>query len=522
MGLRARLLKLLWLIPAIPGVWQLGLLLYTVARRWAFPYDLEWMEGGMLAHALRLSEGDSIYAPPSVDFVPYLYTPLYPTLLAGLGKVFGLGYKLGRAVSILSMAAVVALSIWAVLREAPRGWRALAAAAASTAVGFYAATYPFVDGWYDLVRGDSLFMALGLGGIVALRAWARLPRGWWHGRVAVAAALLALSFHCKQTGVLLVAAGGIALLFLNWRAVPTYVVVAGVIGGGGTLLLDKLTGGWFWIYIFRVHQQHDTNTERFFRSFELILAHFPALTILVVATLIAVAIFAIARGRLPRGGGGFLYWTWMYAAGTLIGALGWATQWAHFNAYIPAFVFGGLAAASAVVALAGCAEEIELPAPARAAIAAVVLLVLGHNLWVERWEPKPLIPTRENRAAGDKLIRRLAAVEGDVYVPAHPWYAVLAGKRPFVHRMGILDVGYRAPRKARKEPLPPRAQKVAGLEEALRSGRFGAVVMDDKCQPYEFPGLKQGYKLETRLPRDERPRVVSGASTTPTEIWVRK
>src|SRR5688572_21865114 len=94
-----RTLSLLWLIAAAPGLYQVALLAVTVARRLLFPYDLEWMEGGMLNHALRLAEGQPIYAPPSIDFVPYLYTPLYPALLAWLGKVFGLTYQLGRAVS---------------------------------------------------------------------------------------------------------------------------------------------------------------------------------------------------------------------------------------------------------------------------------------------------------------------------------------------------------------------------------------------------------------------------------------
>src|SRR5262245_39687639 len=75
-------------------------LLIAFVRRVPYGYDLEWMEGGMLCHALRFLEGKPIYAPPSVDFVPYLYTPFYPVLLALLSYVFGLGYGLGRVVSL--------------------------------------------------------------------------------------------------------------------------------------------------------------------------------------------------------------------------------------------------------------------------------------------------------------------------------------------------------------------------------------------------------------------------------------
>ena len=46
------------------AVWFVALLCYVFARRFAYPYDLEWMEGGMIAHALRLVEHQPIYAPP--------------------------------------------------------------------------------------------------------------------------------------------------------------------------------------------------------------------------------------------------------------------------------------------------------------------------------------------------------------------------------------------------------------------------------------------------------------------------
>src|SRR5712692_2235180 len=82
-----------------------AVLLYVFARRLTYPYDLEWMEGGMLCHALRLMEGKPIYAAPSVDFIPYLYTPLYPYVLFLLSKVVGLGYTVARLVSVLSFVA---------------------------------------------------------------------------------------------------------------------------------------------------------------------------------------------------------------------------------------------------------------------------------------------------------------------------------------------------------------------------------------------------------------------------------
>src|SRR5437899_12451711 len=71
-------------------------LAFAFGRRIAYPYDLEWMEGGMLCHALRLVHGEPIYAEPSARFVSFAYMPLYPAVLRALSPSFGLRYLPAR------------------------------------------------------------------------------------------------------------------------------------------------------------------------------------------------------------------------------------------------------------------------------------------------------------------------------------------------------------------------------------------------------------------------------------------
>src|SRR5439155_1724279 len=65
--------------------------------------------GALPPHAHRLQNGLAMYPPPSIEFIPYLYTPLYPSLLAVLGNVFGLGYVLGRVLSVLSLVGIAVI-----------------------------------------------------------------------------------------------------------------------------------------------------------------------------------------------------------------------------------------------------------------------------------------------------------------------------------------------------------------------------------------------------------------------------
>ena len=72
--------------------------LQDFAQRVVYPWDIEWMEGGMLVHVYRLQNDLGLYVRPSADFVPYIYPPLYPWLMSILGEP---SYALGRSVSLV-------------------------------------------------------------------------------------------------------------------------------------------------------------------------------------------------------------------------------------------------------------------------------------------------------------------------------------------------------------------------------------------------------------------------------------
>jgi hypothetical protein len=503
-----------WVIVALPALYQLYLLSTAITGRLTYPYDLEWMEGGMLHHAMRIHDGRGIYTPPSIDFIPFLYTPLYPSLLALFSGVFGISYTVGRVVSLLSLLGTMASAFFHLGSRRHEHAR-LGPAIAGTVfgLGLFAAAYPYMEGWYDLVRADMFFLYIVTAAIAGLPRWSTVGTGLrGHGRVAAGAAMLALAFFTKQTGIIYVALGGMIVLVLAWRRVMTYVVVAGAIGLGGTALLQKTTDGWFWIYIREIHAAHDFNMDRFWKSFEYILWHFPAMSIVVVVTIVALVVTRIAKGTLPRGTHPFLLWAPVFAVSTLVGAVGWGTEFAHFNAYMPAFLHGGLAAGAAIPAWFAITRVWWSPRARTDIVATIVALAaaipLAITCYTRVWKPEKFIPTAKDRAAGDKLIARIAAIDGEVWMPSHPWYLHLANKTPHVHRMGIKDVTARKPR------------PVLHLDEAIDEQWFSAIVLDDRDVQLELPRLATRYRAAVELPRDERPRLYTGAKVTPATIWI--
>jgi hypothetical protein len=484
----------------------LASLAWALALRAGYPYDLEWMEGGMLCHALRIARDQPLYGPPSVDFIPYLYTPLYPFLLAKLGGVAGIGYGLGRAISLVALVGTLLLGY--VYARRAGGSRATAL----IVPGLMAAAYVPTGAWYDLARPDTLFLFL---------VTAALLCGVWGRRrpaaVAVAALLMVAAFFTKQTASPFMIGLGVVLMIVSFRAALLYGAVLALVGLPALWWANRSTDGWFWTYVSTLHRQHDFYPLRAFVGA-------PVRLLLMLGPAVALVPWALLRRRSPE----LLFAVVLAALGLVAACLGYGTQWAFTNAFIPGIFFPAIAIATAAGRLI-VAERTEhvphkRPAVVYALLLPALLLATGIVLpWARAhlWNGKAIglpddeptarelvrfVPTARDRQDGAQLVSRLAATPGEVLIPFHPFYAHLAGKRTYLHRMGVLDVG-------RAGMGAPR-----GLKEAIAEKRFSLVVMDDKIDGslFQWPGLSAAYRLTGHV---AGPRALSGAQTRPRDLY---
>jgi len=114
-----------------------------------------------------------------------------------------------------------------------------------------------------------------------------------------------------------------------------------------------LTDGWLWIYIYRLHQSHETLFERIWPETPRILFDYGFMLLVPIA---ACLLFVAFRRRLSRR---LFYWASMAATGLATAAVGSATQGAYDNAYIPAVYFGALLSAACAVELPALAAGLR-------------------------------------------------------------------------------------------------------------------------------------------------------------------
>ena len=434
----------------------LGLLLWTVAGRLTYPYDLEWMEGGMLLHGQRVAQGLQLYVAPGPEFIPYIYPPLYAWLLGLCGRLGLLGYAAGRTISLLGTLAAAGALVAVVRQEGGRTTWGVAAAA------LFLSCYDDSGTFYDLVRIDGL--------MIGLLSWSLvLTRG---GRLRAGGLLLVLAFLTKHNAaafglpmlVWLVARRGWrdGLRFTAWSAAPAMLAVVG---------LQLVSEGRFLTYLLQVPAAHGFVLERFFplapKELALALPWTSALAI------------GVGLVLLRRAGEGAAWWL---AAGSLAVLLCMLMR-GHQGGYLNVLVPGHWALAMwAGLAMAALDRQMG-----RSTVRWGLGALLLAQLWLGRWSPATWSPTAADRAAGDMLVARLRAIDGDVLSPHAPYLPVQAGKRPSFALISLWDVDH---------DDGPFAADVTFLRRDLAEHRWAAVLLASSKFGH---GLNEHYELAERL-----------------------
>jgi hypothetical protein len=443
--------------------------------RIGYPYELEWIEGGMVDQVRWILSGRGLYVPPSLEFVPNYYTPLYLYLTAGLCKVMGVGFLPLRLISFVSSLGCFWM-IGSMVRRETGSWTW---AIAST--GLFAASYRATGAWMDIARIDSLFLLLALAAAYLVRVRRDTP-----GLIA-AGLLMGLSFLTKQSALII--AGPLMLFTLlankGWSRLAFAATFVGLVVGT-TVLFDAFTDGWYSRYVFGLPNQHPY-VEAVWASFWL---RDIGDNLVVAATM---SFFAVILGpRVHRGRDGHFYG--MLLAG-MMGAA-WLSR-LHLGGYDNV-----LMPAAAVLAIGfGLGAERLLSALQGTSIADAVRggdrpgfhgVLLGTTYLAGIWQfallaysPGQQVPSQADRRSGDAMITALAKLDGDVLMPEHGFLHTLAGRNTYHAQSGALAAVLQGTDRRMTDDL------LDAFRRAIRARRYDVLVLDElRCG---IPGFGQEF-----------------------------
>ena len=384
------------------------LFLYTALRRMHYPFDLEWVESGILVSVARIVHHQPLYTAPSMDYIPYLYAPLYFYVCAFVAKFTGISFFTLRLVSTLSALGSLAILFAFVYRET-RDWFA-----AIATVGVFVSLYSFIGAWFDIGRVDSLFVFLFLLALYCTR----------FAHPIVAAIVWTLAFQTKQSAI------PIAILFLltYWERERKSRVVIGlttfaVLAWSSIHLIDHANGGWYNFYVFGATKGLPP-VMRMGALYipEVVLA--PLAVALLVIAASAVLVPSSLKSRTAR----------FYLIGSFTTFMAfWYVHWHRgvgnsmqvLYAWIALML--GIALHRIMSALAKPESPLQAWTPR---LQALLLLAVCIQLASQIYNPGQYIPPASQREAREALIAQVQQIPGDVYIVNHSFDDVLANKQP--------------------------------------------------------------------------------------------
>jgi hypothetical protein len=391
-----------------PALWHLRTLFTLVRGRLMFPLELEWLESGHLYHVDRLLRHLPIYVDPATGFAPYPYPPGYWIVVAAIGRLAGLDFWTGRAVSSASIVATMLLLGLILFRSAACSSRALGVAFAGLGAGSIAAGYPIGGASFDLARPDALATFL----VIAAAALVGDRRTSLQRTVAVVVVATA-AIWVKQTNVLFVGwlvafalgrdrRGGLAIL------VATTALSIALFG-----ILQAMTGGWFstWFFLMR---HHPITWSACLDPLLGFLRHAPFLV-----GVPPLSIWLWRRRWLRRES---VKWLGMLGAAIVSSTLAYAKVGGWLNVYTPVLFLAWPVSLFLVADLtAGLAERPVVPWALTAA-ASIFLFVL-------RYPSSAYVPTPAMWQEAERFHGAVAGLDGDVVIVVSAFTAVRGGKR---------------------------------------------------------------------------------------------
>ena len=442
--------KLLRWIALALGAAYGALFLFSAALRLVYPYEVEWNEGAVLDHAIRILHGLPIYSAPSLDFAAFVYTPLYYYLTALLMSIGGIGLWAGRAVSMGSTLFTALLIGSIVYREAlgSRNRAFLTLSAGLLYLAFYHATGFF----YDIVRMDAFAVFLV---IAAVHTALYVKRS-----AIVAAVLIVFAYFTKQQ--MIFAWPALALAFY-WQSKHRFLWFAGTSLLAivlGTIALNAISHGWYIFYTYTIPGAKAAAQFSWRDALEFIpttLLGSMGIFILVILLLAIVSNEWRHKSHLA-----VLLVLWVLALGSASLSLG--NPGGYANVLMP---FVAVLAILFPLSIDRIAERF----PAWSSLAPICVLLGFLALAFNPLGEIMLFASRRQRAAGNEFVQKLRAMPGEVWVPFHGYIPALAGKAAHVHFMAMNDALF---------PHDERSARFRReIDSVLEAHRFRAIVLDE-------------------------------------------
>jgi hypothetical protein len=452
--------------------------------RLLFPYEIEWMEGSLLDHALRIYQGKQLFVAPSIQMVNWQYQPLYYYAVAGAMHLFGITYLAGRSVSLAATIISIVLIFFLIRGETKTWWYAFLGSS------LFLAAYGLTGYWYEIARVDSLMLALLLVSVMIILLHRNLLC------IILSAFFLALAFFTKQSALFYTAPMILWLFLEKKRNAIIFSTTFALFVGIGIFLFSMESREWYLYYIFRIpqsmgHSFHWDKTVLVFPYY--IFTQYAAGTLLII-------FFWITKRNSTKEM--ILSSTGLCTLLAMFSALQLGIHLGHSGTYKN--VAMPFAAMMALIIPLTVYQLMKLgDTGIKYFVMAIVFTQFVGMFYSFNHVPLAKI-TKKDYEAGDAFFAELHSIPGDVFFPQHGFFLFHESGKTYVNHMAAQEcygVGDSTGRRFWSE-----------WQQAFVEKKYDAIILDEgPFRPYDsIPG----YTFERKVNLGEHPFVTRAADAT--------
>jgi hypothetical protein len=344
---------------------------------------------------------------------------------------------------------------------------------------------------------DSLFLFFLLAGIYAFDSpWALV-------RSVASPSLMFLAFFTKQPALVVAVGLSVAALLTRKRYERlAFPLVFSVLFLGSSFAMHISTSGWYEYYVFDLPRQHAIATEFLVQFWTKdILQHMAIALCFCFVPLLEISEEHPSAGRVLQD-------ILIFGSLFLAAYLGRIHVGGSENVLMP--VHAGIAIYFGV----GFAWALKNLGRHPRGEVALMMVAMLQFMTLFYW-PQNHVPSAAARQEGERLLKRIASFEGEVYCAAHPWYLQVLGRPGQAQEAALADVFRGSGSEKWKQLLMPEWDK------RVAEGRYEALVLDYEASP-QMPGFAARYQLmDAHLTGDAFRRATFGGRT-PRYLYVRR
>jgi hypothetical protein len=458
--------------------------------RISYPYELEWMEGGSLETVQRVLDGKTIYCEPSIEYIPYIYTPFYYYVSAPIMRLTGYSFLACRLVSLISFIGVLSIIYCWLKKETHDELAALIGGA------FFVSCYYLTGQWYDLARVDMLFCFLIMVALYLLRFYES-----WKSLI-FAAVVTFLAWFTKQTAILVIAPVCLFLLIRNWKKGTVYVGVLLFLMIGMTFYMDYISHGWFSRYVFHIPAGHPVLRDMIWKfwfkdiGFNLLIAMSFSMIYLWKTRKTNKTAFGFYLS-FGLGGIGASWFSRMHEGGDV-------------NVLIPMILWLAICLGLGLEKIRASVKE--FPLRKKHYFYTAFIVVIFTQLLILQRDPRQCIPSEKDYYQMKSFESYLSGLPGNVYIPSHGYLLHQKVQPAYANLVAGWDI-------LRSKDEGTKKIFVENISRSLENKEFDWIILDNNDA--FFIDLKIYYKKELEISSAIQPAdTVTGYKSHPLYVYV--